>query len=79
MIEPIADITDDGELLIDWKWVTLMSLDFDAGHRDDNAALGKILTLIRRNSFEEGFLKGCATDRVEATAWLAMNETKGNA
>ena len=59
MEEPFADVSEDGELLIDWDAVILLSMDFDAGHRDNETSWGKILISVQRMAFERGYAAGC--------------------
>ncbi len=70
MPELFADVTEDGELVIDWGKAFDLATDFDAGHRDDEAAWAKILTLIQREAFDQGFRKGYESDREIGAAMM---------
>ena len=76
MEEPFADVSEDGELIIDWDAAILLSMDFDAGHRDDETSWGKILISVQRMSFERGYAAGCAA-KYPRDSLLAL--TMGNA
>ena len=76
MEEPFADVSDDGELIIDWDTAILLSMDFDAGYRDDETAWGKILISVQRMAFERGYAAGCESKHPRE-ALLAL--TMGNA
>lgn len=58
MNEMWADITDDGEPMIDWDEAVQKALLFDGGDREYDAALGKILVQVQREAFEMGFRQG---------------------
>jgi hypothetical protein len=58
MEELWADITEDGELMIDWDEAIEKALLFDGGDREYDAALGKILVQVQREAFEQGFRQG---------------------
>jgi hypothetical protein len=61
MNEMWADITDDGEPMIDWDEAVQKALLFDGGDREYDAALGKILVQVQREAFEIGFREGVAS------------------
>lgn len=53
-----ADVTNEGELLIQWDEVAFYAYEFDIGKRDYNSALGKFISLVERKAFEEGYKQG---------------------
>ncbi len=61
MQEMWADITEDGEPLIDWDEAVQKAQLFDGGDREYDAALGKILVQVQREAYERGFRDGLAS------------------
>jgi len=53
-----ADITEEGELMIQWEEIAFKAYEFDRGERDYDSALGKLISLIERRAFEEGYKQG---------------------
>jgi hypothetical protein len=53
-----ADITDDGELILDWRDVQFFSQKFDRGYRNYESALGKMISIIQREAWERGYHEG---------------------
>ena len=45
-VQAWADITDDGELILDWDNVVFYSNKFDRGFRTYDSALAKMISLI---------------------------------
>ena len=62
--------------MIDWDAALLLSMDFDAGDRDEDAAWGKILTSVQRMAFERGYAAGCESKHPSAKL---LSLTMGNA
>ena len=71
-----ADITDDGELILDWNDVVFYSHKFDRGFRNYESALGKMISIIQRRAYEHGFQEGLKRQEWSAL-WMAQAE--GNA
>jgi hypothetical protein len=78
MNEVWADITEDGELVIDWEEVSKMASLFDSGDRDYDTALGKILLQVQREAFEMGFREGVQS-KGPLMQMTALTFTGGNA
>jgi hypothetical protein len=78
MIEEWANISDDGELLVDWETVNEEALAFDAGYRNPEAAIGKIMVLIQREAFEQGYRRA-VEDKVSSMRDSLITLTVGNA
>jgi len=53
-----ADFSKDGDILIDWEQAIENAIAFDAGSRDKDASLGKMLVSIQRMAFECGYEAG---------------------
>ena len=53
-----ADITDEGELILDWNDVQFFSQKFDRGYRNYESALGKMISIIQREAWERGYHDG---------------------
>ena len=71
-----ADITDDGELILDWNDVVFYSHKFDRGFRNYESALGKMISIIQHRAYERGFQEGLKRQEWSAL-WMAQAE--GNA
>ncbi len=75
-VQSWADITDDGELILDWNDVVFYSNKFDRGFRNYESALGKMISIIQRRAYEHGFQEGLQRQEWSAL-WMAQAE--GNA
>ena len=75
-VQAWADITDDGELILDWDNVVFYSNKFDRGFRTYDSALAKMISMIQRKAYEHGFQEGLQRQEWSAL-WLAQAE--GNA
>ena len=75
-VQAWADITDDGELILDWNDVVFYSNKFDRGFRNYESALGKMISIIQRRAYEHGFQEGLKRQEWSAL-WMAQAE--GNA
>ncbi len=75
-VQAWADITDDGELILDWNDVVFYSQKFDRGFRNYESALGKMISIIQRRAYEHGFQEGLQRQEWSAL-WMAQAE--GNA
>lgn len=76
MQELWADVTEDGELVIDWERAIENAMAFDQGERDYEAALGKLLIAVQRMSFERGYDAGCCSNDPRSRL---LSLTMGNA
>lgn len=65
-----VNISEVGEPIIDWDRALNLSLAFDGGGRDANACLAKMLLVVQRSAFDEGFRKGLDTDKSLGEAML---------
>ena len=74
--EQWADVSNEGELLIDWEEAIANAEAFDSGARDYDAGFGKLIIMVQRMSFERGFKEGI--DSKENTSKL-LSLTCGNA
>ena len=74
--EAWADISSEGELLIDWEEAITNADAFDSGSREYDAGFGKLIVMLQRTSFEKGFKKGISSK--DGTSIL-LADTKGNA
>ncbi len=75
-VQSWADITDEGELILDWNDVVFYSQKFDRGFRNYESALGKMISIIQRRAYEHGFQEGLQRQEWSAL-WMAQAE--GNA
>ena len=75
-VQSWADITDEGELILDWNDVVFYSNKFDRGFRNYESALGKMISIIQRRAYEHGFQEGLKRQEWSAL-WMAQAE--GNA
>ncbi len=75
-VQSWADITDEGELILDWNDVVFYSHKFDRGFRNYESALGKMISIIQRRAYEHGFQEGLQRQEWSAL-WMAQAE--GNA
>ena len=48
----------DDDLVIDWEEVRMNSNMYDRGHRNRDAEMGKLISVIQRECFERGFEEG---------------------
>jgi hypothetical protein len=69
-----AHIDKDGDLVIDWEEVRMNSNMFDRGHRNHDAEMGKLLSIIQRMCFERGFEEGVKANGLRQLLY----ETGGN-
>jgi hypothetical protein len=74
--EQWADVSNEGELLIDWEEAIANAEAFDSGARDYDAGFGKLIIMVQRMSFERGFKEGI--DSKDNTSNL-LSLTCGNA
>ena len=65
-----ADITDDGELILDWKDVQFFSQKFDRGYRNYESNLGKMISIIQRDAWERGYHDGVIAQGNEKLLFL---------
>jgi hypothetical protein len=70
-----ADVTDGGDLVLDWDEVIAYSRKFDRGYRNYNAALAKMISIIQREAWERGYREGVIAQGTERSLFL----TGGNA
>jgi hypothetical protein len=71
-----ADVSDKGELIIDWDAVFELSLEYDDGMRDFDASLAKLISLVQRFSFERGFEEGIRANKpIEALLTMTMGNS----
>ena len=49
---------NDDDLIIDWEEVRMNSNMYDRGHRNSDAEMGKLISVIQRACFEKGFEEG---------------------
>ncbi len=75
-VQSWADITDEGELILDWNDAVFYSNKFDRGFRNYESALGKMISIIQRRAYEHGFQEGLQRQEWSAL-WMAQAE--GNA
>ena len=61
-----ADITEEGDLMIQWDEVAYNAYQFDNGRRDYDSSLGKLISLIERKAFEEGYRQGINAEGPQA-------------
>lgn len=61
MTESWIDVSEDGRPIIDWEQAIENAMAFDAGARDQDASLGKLITAVQRMAFERGFEAGINT------------------
>ena len=71
-----ADVTNDGELVLDWDEVASYSRKFDRGYRTYDAALAKMISIIQQDAYERGFQEGLQR---QASAALWLGQAEGNA
>jgi hypothetical protein len=65
-----ADVTDNGDLVLDWNEVIAYSGKFDRGYRTNNAALAKMISIIQREAWERGFHDGVVSQGHERSLFL---------
>lgn len=53
-----AHMSFNGDLIIDWEEVRMNSNMFDRGHRNHDAEMGKLLSIVQRECYERGFKDG---------------------
>jgi len=75
-VQTWADVTNDGELVLDWDEVASYSRKFDRGYRTYDAALAKMISIIQKASYERGFREGLRSQNL-GEQWLA--QVAGNA
>jgi hypothetical protein len=68
-----AHIKDD-DLVIDWEEVNRNLNMFERGHRNKDAEMGKLLSIIQRMCFERGFEEGVKANGLRQLLY----ETGGN-
>lgn len=65
-----AHIDKDGDLVIDWEEVRMNSNMFDRGHRNHDAEMGKLLSIISRESWERGFSEGAKSEGLRQLLYM---------
>jgi hypothetical protein len=71
-----AEVNKDGNLVIDWNEVFENSQEYDLGRRTFDSALGKLIAMVQKTSFEKGFLAGIDAKHPEQRL---LGYTGGNA
>lgn len=66
---------NDDEIVIDWEEVRMNSNMYDRGHRNMDAEMGKLISIIQRECFERGFEEGAKATEMRKLLFL----TAGNA